>query len=58
MKPVDEFLNHRYAILLDNSGCIPAETETDVNNGISRILIFVVNNSISTIPLLNVCCYA
>lgn len=30
MKPVDEFLNHRYAILLENGGYMP-ETETDVS---------------------------
>lgn len=30
MKPVDEYLNHRYAILLENGGYTP-ETETDVS---------------------------
>ena len=30
MRPVDEFLNHRYAILLENSRYIP-EPETDVS---------------------------
>ncbi|CAB4018379.1 U5 small nuclear ribonucleo 40 kDa [Paramuricea clavata] len=32
MKPVDEFLNHRYAILLENGGYMP-EAETDVSKG-------------------------
>jgi hypothetical protein len=30
MRPVDEFLNHRYAILLENGGYMP-EAETDVS---------------------------
>lgn len=32
MRPVDEFLNHRYAILLENGGYMP-EAETDVSKG-------------------------
>ena len=45
MKPVDELLNHRYAILLENSGYIP-ETETDV----SKIIKFRIEERICSIP--------
>lgn len=35
MKPTDEFLNQRYAILLDSVGCVPeADQEVRTNTGI------------------------
>ena len=40
MKPVDEFLNHRYAILLENGGYVP-ETETDVS---TRVHVYMLSN--------------
>ena len=40
MKPLDEDLNQKYAILLENSGFIP-ETETEVREGCNSYCKFI-----------------